>query len=379
MDQKTSEPAGAPGGHDNAVPGTRRTPYEIDKYWSSVVTEEPISKEMRELVRADLREAWHYHRDINFRQNVKHNWYYEHLTAEMGDPVDVKPCQLPLHCNKPTASYWLQTAQLKKGGSGKRSLIEMSAVAGIYNEWALTCQGGWPDIDHGHFIANPIRITETGPKTVKGVLDAHKALCTQASSLLQSTVPSRELEYRSIQPLYHAIVIIQDRDDRTHEMLGERPWSLHKYSQLRTVLVARTGMEEGLSAPISLEGLRSQSLPLGPSDIFGDGVDVVRVSLAAAVRFVVSLEEREKLATSKKMDDIPVDMSLGPPAPEGFPDHVAHSPESWADALIANADKQGYDNVRETWMSIRRIQSAAIGEDFGELKDDYVFGHRWKE
>ena len=60
-------------------------------------------------------------------------------------------------------------------------------------------------------------------------------------------------------------------------------------------------------------------------------VDVIRVSLAAAVQFIVSLEMRENLVSPKICDIPPLDISLCPTPPKGFGGdyQVCYSPEVW--------------------------------------------------
>jgi hypothetical protein len=119
--------------------------------------------------------------------------------------------------------------------------------------------------------------------------------------------------------------------------------SLYKLAQRRTVLIVRTGVEEGLSAPISFESLKLQSLPLEKSDVITRDVDVIRVILVAAVQFIVSLEVREDLASLKTQDELPLETSLCPYPPKGFEENrqVYHSPETWADAIMVAAEKHG--------------------------------------
>jgi len=293
-------------------------------------------------------------------------------------------------CNKPTAFYWLQSAQ-RRDASGQRTLTPGIIFAAIYEEW-LRCHNTEPNIEYGHFFANPVRITSTGPSTVRGVIDTHVSLCTQASSLTNQAkgqadniierLPS-SLRHYSLLPLYHAIVVIIDRldsFDKDCKPESDGFISLRKLAQLQTVLIARTGAEKGLNAPISFESLRSQSLPLERSDVITQDVDVVRVSLAGAVQFIVSLEMREELAILHSKDELPLDTSLCPSAPRGFEENgqVRYSPEAWADALMVAAEKHGYDNIPETWESSRRrVQAGLIGEGFCEFKH-LPFGYRWR-
>jgi len=154
-----------------------------------------------------------------------------------------------------------------------------------------------------------------------------------------------------------------DRLDKDYEPESDGFIRLRKLTQRQTVLIARTGAEEGLSVPISFESLKSQSLPLKRSDVITQDVDVVRVSLAAAVQFIVSLEVREGLAILKTKA---LDTSLYPyPPSKGFEenDRVCYSPKAWADALMVVAERHGYNNIPETRESVRRVQAGLMEKD----------------
>jgi hypothetical protein len=96
-----------------------------------------------------------------------------------------------------------------------------------------------------------------------------------------------------------------DRLDKDCETESDGFVSLRKLAQRQSVSITRTGAEDGLSAPISLESLKSQSLSLSRSDITTQDVDVTRVSLAIAVQFIVSLEVRQELANPRLKDELP--------------------------------------------------------------------------
>lgn len=370
-----------------------RSDREIDEYWNSVVTEGAVSDHLKLLVRADLKKAWHFMRDAEFREQTRERWAtIDHLRIFLEDTVGkVELRKSKYLCNKLTAFYWLQSAQ-QKDATGERTLTPKIILAAIFGEW-LRCHNTEPNIEYGHFFANPVRITSTGPSTVRGVIDAHFSLCAQASSLINQTNGRADqifehlppgLQPYSLLPLYHAIVVIIDRLDRhgpvqTWERDPDGFISLRKLAQHQTVLIARTGADEGLSAPISLESLKSQSLPLDRSDVITQDVDVLRVSLAVAVQFIVSLALREELAIPKSKDELPLDTSLSPYPPKGFEGNrqVCHSPEAWVDAVMVAAEKHGYDDIIETWDSIRRVQAGLMGEGFNELVP-VPFGHRWR-
>lgn len=91
----------------------RRSDREIDEYWGSVVMEEPVSDDLKVLVRADLKKDWHFWRDMKVRAETKIRWaatdYFKILLEDTVGKVE--PGQLKYLCNKPTAFYWLQSAQ----------------------------------------------------------------------------------------------------------------------------------------------------------------------------------------------------------------------------------------------------------------------------
>ena len=142
----------------------------------------------------------------------------------------------------------------------------------------------------------------------------------------------------------------------------------------------RTGLEAGLSAKISSDSLRPNSLPLERSDMEGQPViDIVRTSLMTIVRFILDLERREIIAHPRSVQDCAWDPNINPGSPITAVDgSTRHDPETWADALIEAAEKYGYDDGPITRASICRVQAAMIRENFGELTP-IPFGNKWKE
>jgi hypothetical protein len=367
-----------------------RSEDEVYEYWRSVVTEEPVSGHLKELVRADLQKRWHWYRNDTFRQATRICWATldDYLIVLENTIGHLAPAQLEYLCNKATAFYWLQSAQ-STDSSGERTQTPGIVYAMICGEWFRTGDIK-PSIEFGHFFANPIRITATGPSTLRGVINAHLSLYTQAARLMhqaqKGVVPighkfQSNLEHYSLLPLYHAIVVIIDTMDASRKNYEREPdgyISLRKCAQIQTVLIARTGAEQGLSAPISFESLRSHSLPVQRCDVMPD-IDVVRVSLAVAVKFIADLEAREEVAFSQSKNEPFLDKSLHPSSPKGFEGNrqVCCSPEAWADALIVAAEKHGYDNIYQTHQSIRRVQAALVGEEYYGW-EHVPFGNTWK-
>lgn len=373
------------------LPGrVARSEHEVYEYWRSVVTKEPISDDLKELVRADLQKRWHWQRNDTFRQVMRIYWAtLDSYLIVLKNPIGhLAPARLEYLCNKATAFYWMQSAQ-STDSSGERTQTPGIVYAMICGEWFRTGDIK-PSIEFGHFFANPIRITATGPSTLRGVIDAHLSLYRQAARLMRQAQKGfvridkkfqSNLQHYSLLPLYHAIVVIIDRFDESktnYELEPDGYISLRKCAQIQTVLIARTGAEQGLSAPISFKSLRSHSLPLQRCDVMPD-IDVVRVSLTVAVKFIADLEAREEVAFSQSKNEPFLDKSLHPSSPKGFEGNrrVCCSPEAWADALIVAAEKHGYDNIIQTYDSIRRVQAALVGEDFYGW-EHVPFGNTWK-
>ncbi|KAL8939098.1 MAG: hypothetical protein Q9211_002891, partial [Gyalolechia sp. 1 TL-2023] len=369
--------------------------------WGAIPTEEPLSSELKAKIRADLIEAWHFKRETEFRDTLKIPWILpaDHYRVVLEDNVGkIIPRNLRYLCNQPTACHWLQSAQLMLS-NGERADTDPVTFGAMYEEWRGCYPGNRPDIEYGHFVANPVRITSTGPTTVSGVLEAHQSLCAQASALLpEAQAVAREhpnggfgsgyyarFEHYSLTPLYPAIVLIIDRVNRSDKELStgsDGYIRLGKLAQLQTVLLLRTGHEENLSAPISFESLKDRSLPLDRSDTIGQEDDMIRVTLATAVQFITALENREACAKPDTNHDKSIDSTICPPAPKGFEgnDQVRYDPETWADANLVAAEKYRSDNNPGTWESVRRVlargKEDGKGEDFLQFEQE-PFSPKW--
>ncbi|KAL9576293.1 MAG: hypothetical protein Q9212_007224 [Teloschistes hypoglaucus] len=339
----------------------RQSDEEVEKYWRSTVTQQPIPKDLRSLVREDLKEAWHFHR-INYVHHFRARLEWGGTDSERL-VLDDAAAQLTENsvtrcCNKPTAFYWLQSAQ-GTNNRGEKVFPHGIIYATIFQEW-LRCHHDRPDVNSQHFFANPIRITAVGPSTVRGIIDAHRSVCVQVSNVIRQAggradsfvqeLPSGLSRHYSLFALYRALVTIIDHTWYAREPEPDGMLSLGRVAQNQTVLIARTGIEADLSAPMSFDSIKAQSFPIKLCDAIGPEDDVIRVSLATAVRFIVDLETREKLAKSHTTITSHHDFCLDPPGPEGYRDdrQVCSHPDAWADASVISADEHGYDNDIDT-------------------------------
>ncbi len=75
-------------------------------------------------------------------------------------------------------------------------------------------------------------------------------------------------------------------------------------AQNQSIILARTGHENGLSAPISFESLKDKALPLARSEDMGT-IDVIRIHLQVGVHFMANLLLREEVAFPESvMEDL---------------------------------------------------------------------------
>ena len=368
-----------------------RSDSEADWNWRNIETTTiPISQDLRELIRADLKQYWYFARLLKFRHLVRVNWNTDdtqRVLLENGTGT-VTPGELLYFCNKATALYYLQTAH-HHDSIGRNILIPGMISAMINGEW-LRYHASKPNIEFGHYVANPIRVATGGPSDVQGIVQAHKSLCKQSAELmvkarqenLRVGLPrGANLDDYDIQPLYRPVILVVDRFDMDLEPDASGVFDLQKAIHRQSVLIARTGIEVGLSSQISFNSLKGKTLPLERSDLgVHPNLEVVRTSLANGIRFILDLERREFTAYPQNVHACGSDRSLNPASPTwaGKSEDASKDLDTWADALVEAGDMYGYDEEPSTWISIRRVQAAMIGEKFAELVPT-PFGLKWKE
>lgn len=103
-------------------------------------------------------------------------------------------------------------------------------------------------------------------------------------------------------PICRAIVVILDELSPEEDVGGpDGRTYLDEEMQRQSIVLVLTGDDSGLSAPVTFNSLRAQSLPLVRTDCTAsdNDIDVIRVFLALAIRFVADLERREEAAFSE--------------------------------------------------------------------------------
>ena len=312
-----------------------------------------------------LKESYFTYRQVEFERQTGHVWDSRRLMFVLNSltPQIPQSWELAHFCNKPTMLYWTPAAQ-------ENGCCRVWTYNCIVREWF---RYGQPVIEYGHFFANPIRVTSSGPSSISGILAAHQSLYDQASSLL-GQIERGEIEkpYGSVwpdtgkftlHPLCQTVIVILDelppeQDLAAHEMSYED--EMDEELQRQSVILVRTGKDISLSKPISFESIRMHSLPLARLDCSATdaGINVIRVPLGIAVRFIADLERREEAAFPKvRSTTNAVDGSICPNAITHGP--VIREPDEWVTEILKQATEKGPENVYEVKAALRDIRTTS--------------------
>jgi hypothetical protein len=132
--------------------------------------------------------------------------------------------------------------------------------------------------EYGHFMLNPVRITERGPKTLGEITEIHQEMCAFAKEY------EPEYENYHMERSHPQVLLVCDKVpsfDQAERDDGNV--SSKKASEQQTVLVVKARPSED----IFFDDLASHALPLKRSDV-GD-LDVLRVPLSVAVEYMIAL------------------------------------------------------------------------------------------
>jgi hypothetical protein len=280
----------------------------------------------------------------------------------------LNPTKLNRFCNKPTTLYIAPSGQRNK-------YCPLIIFGCIYKQWFLHYNNE-PTIEFGHFFADPVLITSNGPKTVVEIVRSHKLLCDQACQLLDQLGRGDILSDKNYKllPLCRAILDELDQDVEEDE---DGRVSLDEYSQAQSVLMVRTGDESHLSAPITFEQIKAQTLPLRRDDCILEGIEVVRVSLKTAVSFITNLTQREEATFLSEENGHVIDRSLCPADWRGNYSDLSLSADVCAERILQEADELGFENVVSARNAFRRVMAARRGDESAQLTP-VPFDRSWK-
>lgn len=302
-------------------------------------------------LRLELINDYHYKRESTYRRDMKHLWISEYMYTLKNTMVHLRavgPLSLKRFCNKLTTLYYYPSAQ-----EGGRVSCDTLVFACILKKWN-TCHNERPHLDFGHFLANPIRLTSTGPTTIPDILSAHQTLNEQTASLLDrirsgsAGDASEFLGYKwpnpvnyKLLPLCRAIILIFDQPPNYDRDDSDDYLYLDEAIDGLNVVMLLTDEDTALSEPITFESIKTRALPLARPDA-GAYVDVIRVPMAVAVQFMADLLRKEE-AFSPELKPNSIDRDLIPGDYVG----VVRAPnaEEWVDGALQAADERGIDKV----------------------------------
>lgn len=206
--------------------------------------------------------------------------------------------------NKSTAIYLLDPEQQ---GSHLLNGIWKFVDIWLYRQWFKPYE---TDIEYGRYVAKSISLVWDADTTRPALTDIagfHTNLCEDLSAdifsrLPESTKASEKWQRGNdepgtvfsrryiLQPLFKAVFIVLD------QTLGptEGPLAPDDIGNIPASLV-RTGCTEGLSGPISFDGIHCDRHVLPRLNSKGI-MDIVRTTLKTAVQFIIGLENREMRA-----------------------------------------------------------------------------------
>jgi hypothetical protein len=178
-------------------------------------------------------------------------------------------------------------------------------------------------------------------------------------------------QHYKLLPLSRAIMVILDRlvpdEDYGTEDDGH---TLDEDLRTQSVLMVRTGDESFLSRPITFNSIVSQCHPLDRHDIPPKGendIEVVRVSLKTAIRFITQLQQREDAVSAGLRDLSVVDKPLDLETDEA---NILNRADEWASFLIRKAEEEGIDKVWEVRQVLDRVKTdLRCGSDYPYYRD----------
>jgi hypothetical protein len=317
------------------------------------------------LLEEDLETAWYFQREATHRNNLKTIWSTvdAYLTVVDAD-VSTRRHSYRDMFNKPTAFYFEQSAQYGRYDEVHGyPCIQRIFIAALYEAWRARC-GDMLDIEFGHFLANPVRITKQGPQSLGEIAAAHQTLCDMAK---RSDVGD---EKHKILMSYPEVIVICDRKavpsapiDGT--MDDDGLVNLRKVAEQLTVLVMLTGAS--MANQVTLDDLEPHALPLERSD--AQGIDVKRVPFAIAVDFIVKLEDLTREPTKRTTHKYDSDLCHHD-YPTGFDRTINNDPQTWTAALMTSDVRKGPDCPRDIQEAMQRIEARVSG-----VSCDFAFEH----
>ncbi|KAI1424853.1 hypothetical protein F5Y12DRAFT_785116 [Xylaria sp. FL1777] len=272
--------------------------------------------------------------------------------------------------NKQTAVYFIDDSHYSGHDHG---YTDRRLGAYIYREWHRV-HDGRPNLQRYNFFAKALQLTKSLESfDVAAVIDIHRRLCNSMSAKLnkEADIAKTWREHGfTMGHLFRAVLLVADEnvipetcpvqpeselsDDST---LKEMAAWLERLMPECRVLMVRTGDDAHLSRPVSFASLVD---PLNSDQGDGSGqVDMVRVTVPVAIRFLHELQVQEEAAY----------LDLRRVADRMTEDRERACRE-WVDSVMRHAEDVGMDGNMYTWKAVRRMWAARDGETFSDGQGD---------
>ncbi|KAL8992909.1 MAG: hypothetical protein Q9188_007468 [Gyalolechia gomerana] len=354
--------------------------------------EYPLTPELKTKVQIQLKKQYHAAKRRTHCRDIKDHWQTEtgifKLEGAAAPPQAIHHWNIARFCNKPTTFYWSEAAQRQGQCPG-------FIFGAVYKAW-FRYHNNYPNLDHKHFFANLVQITATGPNTIDGIVKAHRLLNSQLASFMtkmrqeskDGTCPvnCESLPHYHLLGLSRAIIVIYDEFLEPEVALEPRiRIFLDREARRQHVLLVLTGDDHDLSAPISFDTIKSESLPLAHEVISEElkPYDIIRVPLIVAIQFILDLQQREAVATSRTAGKA-ADRSAKLVNDDASLDAADRDAAEWADNLIRYAAHDIGGQVEREPMTdsyrdaLEAIEAQERGEEPVPRLDDEILDPRWE-
>ncbi|KAL8978263.1 MAG: hypothetical protein Q9205_006110 [Flavoplaca limonia] len=332
---------------------------------------------METKIRTELKQYYHDRKRASHCRRIKYDRRSElgisKLKGAAVPPNAIHHSNVTSSCNKPTTFYWMAAAQRFGRCPG-------FVFGAVYKTWCRYHKNN-PPLDHEHFFANLVQITETGPKSIHGIVTAHKLLADQVATVLTrmrqecengaGQFPDQLLPQYHLLQLSRAIIVIYD-EFITPEFVQEP----HKEVRRQQVLLVLTGDDHELSAPISFDSIRSESLSIAKeaSSTVGKPYNMIRVPFIVAIKFILDLQERENAAVG----------SVNPASEINWADTYDREAAEYADSVLqsfahdTDAEQEWKFTTAEMRLAVERIEERERGEEPLPTMDVDMLDPRWE-
>ncbi|KAI1146295.1 hypothetical protein F4825DRAFT_441119 [Nemania diffusa] len=321
---------------------------------------------------------------LRFQPPFSHGWSRTLLMPKPAE-VSLRTHELDLW-NKQTAVYFIGDS---RNSGHNHGYTDRRLGAYIYREWHRV-HDGRPNLQRYNFFAKALQVTKSLDSfDVAAVIDIHRRLCNSMSAKLNEKVIFRYLggvestnfpqadiakTWRehgfTMGHLFRAVLLVADENVIPETCPVQPEWEISDGSTLKEiaawlerlmpecrVLMVRTGDDAHLSRPVSFASLVG---PLNSDQGNGSGqVDMVRVTVPVAIRFLHELQVHEEAAY----------LDLRRVADRMTEDRERACRE-WVDSVMRHAEDVGMDGNMYTWKAVRRMWAARDGETFSDGQGD---------